>query len=184
MTVPFKEVPGSPPIPDVDAIVQRVQAGAAAKLARGVYPPESLAEVRRDERAFCARDVAGLIPADDIALLHSSWDPLGPHAFTSHRAGVGKLVVGAKRILRRLVRPVAAVSLARQTEFNGAVARLLGAATDDVQSLAADNAALLRRLDEVECRNRQLDARCDQLQVEVRELRARLEPDGDTVRSG
>jgi hypothetical protein len=178
MSVPFRDVPGGPPVPDVDALVRRLQAGVADKLGRGVYTPADLAEVRRIERAIRERADDGPALADDIVRVRTSWDPLGPHTFTSHRVGVGKLVVTAKQWLRRLAMPAAAVTLARQAEFNGAVARLLTGAIHGVQSLDAGNDALLRRLDEMERQHLELHARCDELQIEVRGLQARLASDG------
>lgn len=177
MSVPFKDVPGGPPVPDVDALMQRVRADVTDKLARGVYPAADLEEVRRVERELCERG-GGPAPAEDIARLHALCDPLGPHAFTSHRGAVGNLIVTAKQWLRRFTMPVAAVTLARQAEFNGAVARLLAGASDGVRSLEDRNDALLRRLDELERRNLELASRCDELQAEVRGLQARPGPDG------
>jgi hypothetical protein len=158
--------------------MRRVRAGVADKLGRGVFTPADLEEVRRIEREMRERTEVGPTPADDIVRLRTSWDPLGPHTFTSHRVGAGKLIVTAKQWLRRLAMPVAAVTLARQAEFNSAVARLLAGAIHGVQALDVGNDALLRRLDEMERRNLELHARCVELQMEVRGLQARLEPEG------
>ena len=179
MSVPCRGSDGSPSVPDVDAIMQRVRARVAERLASGVDTPEDLDEVRRIESGVRERADFGPALADDIALVHTALDPLGPHAFTSHRGGVaGGLIVAAKRWLRRLVRPVAAVALVRQAAFNGAVARLLTVASRGVQSLEADNDALLRRLDELERLNRELTSRCDTLQADVRGLQARVDREG------
>ena len=184
MNVPRTMVPGGPPIPDVDALVRQVRAGVADKIGRGVYTQAELEEVGRIERELCERADSGPAPADDFVRVNTLCDPLGPHTFTSHRVGVGNLIVAAKQWLRRLARPVASVTLARQKEFNGAVARLLTAASADVQALEADNEALLRRLGELERRNQELRARCDELKLHVLELKARPEPDGRAVEPG
>lgn len=167
--------PGDAAAPDVDALMERVRAGVADKLARGVYSPADLDEIRRVELEIRERADFGPDPADDIARLHSSWDPLGPHTFTSHRGGVGRLIVKAKGLLRRLVRPVASVALVRQAEFNGAVARLLTGASHGVQTLESSHDALLLKHDELERRHLELHARCGELLTEVRRLQARLE---------
>lgn len=184
MSVPFKEVPGSPPVPDVDALMQRVREGVADKICRGVYAPADLDALRSIEEEPRERSDFGPAPDDDIARLHSSWDPLGPYPFTSHRGRVGRLLVTAKQWLRRLASPVAAVTLARQSEFNGAVARLLPGACHGVQSLEADRDALLRRLNQLECRNLELQARCERLQAEVRGLEARVASGGRAEEPG
>lgn len=178
MSESFKDLQGNSSVPDVDAIMQRVRAGVADKLERGVYTAADLEEMRSLERDLERRADTGATAVDDIARLHASWDPFGPYAFTSHRAFVGNVFVAAKRVLRRLARPVVAITLSRQAEFNGAVARLLTDATNGVRSLEAGDAALLRRLDDLEGRNRGLSERCDRLETEVRGLRARLEADG------
>ena len=173
MKVPFKDVPGEVPVPDVDALMGLVRERVADKLERGVYTPADLDDVRRLEQDLLERTDFGPAPADDIALLHSSWDPLGAHPFTSHRGAIGTLIVGAKQWLRRLVRPVAAVTLVRQVAFNGAVVRLLTGASHGVQSLEAGHQTLLRRFEELERRNLELQARCERLQDELRNLKDR-----------
>lgn len=184
MSVPFKAGDGSPPVPDVDALMQRVRAGIAGKINRGEYAPADLEALRRIEYEPRERTDFGPAPADDIARLHSSWDPLGPYAFTSHRGGIGTLVVAAKQWLRRLARPVAALTLVRQTEFNGAVARLLTGACHGVQSLEAEGESVARRLYDLESRNRELTARCDELQARIDGLQSRLDPEGRAVKPG
>lgn len=182
MSVPFRDVSGGTPVPDVAALVRQVQAGVADKLARGIYTPADLEEVHRIEREIRKRTDAGPAPADDMVRLHTSWDPLGPYTFTSHRGGVGALIVTAKQWLRRLATPLVAATLARQAEFNSAVVRLLTGSMHDVQSIDAGNDALLRKLDEMERRNLELRARIDHLQRQVRGLQDRLEPDGPAER--
>jgi hypothetical protein len=178
MSVPFKQVPGGAPVPDVDALMLRVRARVAAKLRSGADPPETFEEVRRIERELRGRTDCGPAPAADIARLQTSWDPLGPHALASRRAGIGSLVAMAKQLLLRLLRPVAAVVLARQSEFNGAASRLLACAVADVRLLEADNDALLRRLEELERGNLELGARCDELRAQLVDLKALSETGG------
>jgi len=155
--------------PDVDALMERVRAGIAERIAGGVYTQADLEEVRRIELEVRERDDFDAVQAEDIALLHAFWDPLGPYTFTSHRGGIGRLIVAAKRWLRALVRPVAAVTLARQVEFNGAVARLLSAYA------MRNNESLLLKHEDLGRRHRELHARCGELLTEVRRLQARLE---------
>jgi hypothetical protein len=162
--------------PDAEALVRQVRARIAGRLSRGEYAPADLDALRRVEFEPRDRTDFGPAPADDIARLHAAWDPLGPHTFTSHRGALGAVVVAAKQLLRRLARPVAAVTLARQAAFNGAVARLLTGAAHGVQALEADAEALAGRLYELERSNRELSARCDELQAQLQRLQARLGP--------
>jgi O-antigen chain-terminating methyltransferase len=167
--------PGPPGLPDVDALMERVRAGVADRLARGVYTQEELDRVQRIELEIRERADFGPDPADDVAKLHAAWDPLGPHTFTSHRGAAGRLIVAAKTLLRRLVKPVAGVALVRQAEFNGAAARLLTGATHGVETLEASHEALLLKHDELARRHLELVARTGELLTEVRRLQARLE---------
>lgn len=163
------------PRPDVDALMERVRAGIADKLARGVYTQEELDRVARIELEIRERADFGPDPADDVARLHASWDPLGAHEFTSHRGGVGRLIVAAKQLVRRVVKPVAAIALVRQAEFNSAVARLLTAAVHGTEMLEASHDALLAKHDDLARRHLELVARHGDLLAEVRRLQARLE---------
>ncbi len=176
MTTAMPAPPPEPPQrPDVDALMGRVRAGVADKLARGVYTREELDRVASIELEIRERADFGPDLSDDVARLHATWDPLGPHRFTSHRGGVGRLIVAAKQLLRRLVRPVAAVALVRQAEFNGAVARLLTGAVHGSETLEASHDALLLKHDELERRHLELVARHGDLLAELRRLQARLE---------
>jgi O-antigen chain-terminating methyltransferase len=160
--------PGAPGPPDVDALMERVRAGVAEKLASGVYTQADLDEVRRIELEIRERSGFGTDPSDDVARLHNLWDPLGPYTFTSHRGHVGTLIVAAKGLLRKLTKPFAKVALARQTEFNGAVARLFSGTALSVE-------ALLLKYDELVRRHQELHALCGELLAEVRRHQARLE---------
>jgi len=177
----LKGGPEHSPIPDVDAIMQRVQAGVADRNGRGLISAADLEAARRVEDELRQGADSGPAPADDLALLRASSDPLGPYAFTSHRAGIGALIVAAKRSLRRFIRPVAAVVLARQAEFNGAAVRLFVGESRRVHSLAAAVAALQRRADELERGNRELRARCDEMQREISALRGASAPAARTT---
>jgi glycosyltransferase involved in cell wall biosynthesis len=184
VSVPFKDLPGVDVVPDVDALMESVRAGIADKLGRGVLAPADLDQARRGAEALLMSTEPDAASAADVARLHSLWNPLGPYPFSSHRSGAGRLIVAAKRGLRRLVEPVAALTLARQAEFNGAVARLLAGATHGVQSLNAGNPELLRRIDVLERRYQDLYAECDGLRATVRGLQARLEPAGAAGQPG
>ena len=156
----------------------------ADKLGRGDYTPADLEELRRFEHETArAPDAARPRP-----MTSPGCTPRGTRSgrTRSPRTAPASATSSSRPSswLRRLARPVAAVTLARQAEFNGAVARLLTGASRGVQSLEAGNDALLRRLDELERRNLELHARCEELQAEVRGLQARLEPDGRAVKPG
>lgn len=174
MTEPTPEAPGTAAREDVDDLMARVRAGIAEKLARGGYTPADLEQVRGVEFEVRERTDFDQELEADVNLVHAAWDPLGPHVFTSHRGAIGRLVVAAKRALWRVLRPAAAVTLARQAEFNGALARLV-AGRYGVPHLAAGHEQLLLKHDDLESRHRELHARCGELLTEVRRLQARLE---------
>ena len=101
--------------------------------------------------------------------------------FPKHRGDLLEAVVVAKGVVVALL---AAVTLARQAEFNHAVARLLTGAAHGVQSLENGSDVLRHRLGELERANRELQARCDQLQAEVHNLRGRPGPAGHAEEPG
>jgi O-antigen chain-terminating methyltransferase len=122
--------------PDVDALMERVRAGVADKLARGFYTAEEVELVRLMELSVKERKDFGPDLDEGIAFINSHWDPMDSHPITSHRGGaVGRLLVGSKTIVRKLTRPVASLALMRQTEFNGAVTRLLTSALHGLSTL-------------------------------------------------
>jgi O-antigen chain-terminating methyltransferase len=166
------ETPAAPERPDVDDLMARVRAGVAAKLASGVYTHEEIERVRTLALAIRERSELGPDATDDVTRLHETWDPLAPHVFATHRPGLaGRLVVKAKGLLYAALKPVAATVLVRQTEFNGAVTRLLTGATHQLQTLEA----LILKHEELARRHRELQGRHGELLTEVRGLRARLE---------
>jgi hypothetical protein len=167
--------PEAPERPDVDALMERVRAGVAEKLAGGVYTREELDRVAAAALAIREEGDFGPDTGDDVARLHETWDPLGPFAFSSHRGGLGRLIVAAKQAVRAALRPVAAIFLVRQTAFNGAVTRLLTRATNGVNTLEASHDALLLKHDDLARRHLELTGRCGDLLAEVRRLQARLE---------
>jgi len=62
-----------------------------------------------------------------LVRLNDGWDTAADPVITSHRAGVGRLIVGAKTLLRKVTRPYITMILARQVEFNGTLLQLLNA---------------------------------------------------------
>jgi O-antigen chain-terminating methyltransferase len=62
-----------------------------------------------------------------LARLNDGWDTAAEPVITSHRAGVGALIVAAKKLLRRATRPYITLVLARQVDWNGALLQLLNA---------------------------------------------------------
>jgi O-antigen chain-terminating methyltransferase len=64
---------------------------------------------------------------EHLERLNDSWDTAAEPVIASHRAGVGAVIVAAKRLLRRVTRPYITLILARQVEFNSALLHLLNA---------------------------------------------------------
>jgi len=129
---------------DVDALVAELRREAAemrAALGATALPPE-------EDRATALRAVAGsagegaagfarLVDASRLAALSALADP-GDVDFQSHRVRLGRGVVAAKQLLRRLLTPI----LDRQAAFNRAT----------VQSFAAFEEELASRLQGIERR--------------------------------
>jgi O-antigen chain-terminating methyltransferase len=85
-----------------------------------------------------------------LGVLNDGWDTAADPVITSHRAGVGYLIVSAKRLLRKLTRPYITLILARQVEFNSTLLHLLNSFVlpirDEVQGGLS---ALTRRIEDL-----------------------------------
>ena len=64
---------------------------------------------------------------EHLEQLNDGWDTAAEPVIASHRAGVGAVIVAAKKLLRRVTRPYITLILARQVEFNSALLHLLNA---------------------------------------------------------
>jgi hypothetical protein len=106
---------------DVHALVDDIQAGVAAKRARGEYPKELLDDLSREFEI--AND-----PPEVLSLIQSS------RPLRSDKPVIGKVVVKGKKAVRRLlawyVHPIAA----DQTRFNDAITRELRSLERRVQA--------------------------------------------------
>lgn len=175
--------------PDVDALMARVRAGVEEKVAAGIYTREELARIEKLALEIQQGTAFGPETKGQIARLRDNWDPLLPYPFTSHRAGVGRLIAGAKRAVQPALRPLASVMLSRQADFNAAVAGLLAPAFLGVQrmqetydavqktndTLLEGFQALLDHHEELARRHRDLAEDCADLRRELRHLQARVE---------
>jgi O-antigen chain-terminating methyltransferase len=142
---------------DVEALIEDLRREAAEMrrtLGPSALPPE-------EDRATALRAIAGarleapggttdgapgvrLLEANRLATLGALADP-GDVEFRSHRASLGRGIVAAKRLLRRLLTPI----LDRQAAYNRAV----------VQSFVALEEEVARRLDVLERQLGQLERR-------------------------
>lgn len=113
--------------PDVAALLARVDEEVRRKKEEGFYDP---AEVRKvEEMAVTLSQAADDGASAELSLRHSAlkdlWDPKAC-AVDSHRGGLaGKLVVAAKRLLHKATKPYINLVLARQTQFNDELVKLL-----------------------------------------------------------
>ena len=64
---------------------------------------------------------------EHLERVNDGWDTAAEPVITSHRKGIGAVIVGAKRLLRRVTRPYITMILARQVEFNSSILHLLNA---------------------------------------------------------
>jgi len=64
---------------------------------------------------------------EHLEQLNDGWDTAAEPVIASHRAGIGAVIVAAKKLLRRVTRPYITLILARQVDFNSALLHLLNA---------------------------------------------------------
>jgi SAM-dependent methyltransferase len=179
--------PGDDGTVDVARLMEDLRARVRERKASGFYSEE---EVRRITQMELELAEAAPGYQDDVeqqlARLNDGWDVAAEPTITSHRPGVGALIVAAKRFLRLVTRPYITLILARQVDFNATLLQLLNAfvlpARDVTRRLEELGLALQERLT-VEHGERQrgqrdlaerlaaLAARVERLQAEVERQR-------------
>jgi hypothetical protein len=111
---------------DVHALVAEIQAGVAAKRARGEYPAELLNDLDRDFDITATND-----PPEVLSLIQSS------RPLRSDKPVIGKVVVVIKKVMRRSLAWYIQPVTADQTRFNDAITRELRALQRRVEALEA-----------------------------------------------
>lgn len=124
---------------------------------------------------------------EHLEQLNDGWDTAAEPVIASHRAGVGAVIVAAKKLLRRVTRPYITLILARQVEFNSALLHLLNAFVLPVRD---GMASLTRRLEDLSLdlqerltvehgerqrRDREVAERLGVLTARLEDLRAEVE---------
>jgi O-antigen chain-terminating methyltransferase len=132
---------------DVARLMEEIRERVRERRAAGFYSED---EVRRI--AQMELEVTEVVPAfqseieQHLALLNDAWDTAAEPVITSHRGkGVGSLIVGGKRLLRRLTRPYIRLVLKPQVEFNGVLLRLLNAFVLPVRDQLREGLVSLQR---------------------------------------
>lgn len=172
---------------DAGRLMEEIKARVRERRASGFYSED---EVRRITQMEI--ELAESAPTfqdeleEHLERLNDDWDTAAEPVIQSHRAGVGAVIVGAKKLLRRITRPYITLILSRQVEFNSALLQLLNAfvlpvrdglatltrrhedlSLDLQERLTVEHAERLRRDREVAERLGALAARVEDLRAEV-----------------
>jgi SAM-dependent methyltransferase len=113
---------------DAGRLMEEIKERVRERRASGFYSED---EVRRITQMEI--ELAESAPAFQDELeghleqLNDGWDTAAEPVITSHRSGVGAIIVASKKLLRRVTRPYITLILARQVEFNSALLHLLNA---------------------------------------------------------
>ena len=113
---------------DAGRLMEEIKARVRERRASGFYSED---EVRRITQMEI--ELAESAPTfqdeleEHLEQLNDGWDTAAEPVIASHRAGVGAVIVAAKKLLRRVTRPYITLILARQVEFNSALLHLLNA---------------------------------------------------------
>jgi SAM-dependent methyltransferase len=120
------DTPASEGTVDAARLMEEIKERVRERRASGFYSEE---EVRRITQMELELTESTPTFSDEIeqhlVRLNDGWDTAADPVITSHRAGVGGLIVGAKKLLRRVTRPYITLILARQVEFNSTLLQLL-----------------------------------------------------------
>jgi SAM-dependent methyltransferase len=185
-------VSGPPESVDVGRLMEEIKERVRQRRASGFY---SEPEVRRI--AQMELEVTEATPTfreeveHHLGALNDAWDVLRDPLISSHRPGIGRLIVGAKRLLWRLARPYTRLALQRQEEFDTKLLHLMNAFVLPVRDQLRDGfAGLARRTEELSlsmherltlaqtdglARHRELARRVEALTGELTDLRAALD---------
>jgi SAM-dependent methyltransferase len=162
---------------DVDALMDKVRDTVAQRIRDGVYTREEADEVARMELSVRERRDFGVDLDEHVAWLHANWDPTGPFAITSHRPMAGRFIVGAKKVLWKVMRPFAYLVLMKQSSFNARLTQLLTASLpslrDNQQGMEERFEDFLLKNYELARQNRELHRRIDALAAEVARVGSR-----------
>jgi SAM-dependent methyltransferase len=113
---------------NVAQLMEEIKARVRQRRASGYYSEEEVRRVAQMEL-----EVGEVVPAQreelehHLAALNDSWDLLREPVVASHRPVVGRVIVGLKRLMLRLMRPYTTLALQRQLDFNTALLHLLNA---------------------------------------------------------
>jgi SAM-dependent methyltransferase len=113
---------------NVAQLMEEIKARVRQRRASGYYSEEEVRRVAQMEL-----EVGAVVPGlreeleHHLAALNDSWDPLREPVVASHRPVVGRVIVGFKRLMLRLMRPYTTLALQRQLDFNTTLLHLLNA---------------------------------------------------------
>ena len=133
---------------DIEVIQEAIRARVAVREAAGF--PVSASEVKEAAEAR-------LVPLADWDFPRATWAAMWPpnlqpwnldqdFPIRSHRGGVGRVLVAAKRLLRRLLRLAARPLVTQQVEINRALALMAATLADQTAADRLHLAAIERRL--------------------------------------
>jgi SAM-dependent methyltransferase len=137
---------------NVAQLMEEIKARVRQRRASGYYSEEEVRRVAQMEL-----EVGEVVPGlreeleHHLAALNDSWDALREPVVTSHRPGVGRVIVGFKRLMLRLMRPYTTLALQRQLDFNTTLLHLLNAFVLPVRDKFPELASqLVARVNQVE----------------------------------
>jgi O-antigen chain-terminating methyltransferase len=177
---------------DVARLMEDIKERVRQRRAAGSYSDDEVRRITQMELEIT--DVTGIKDEleQHIASLNDTWDTAAEPLITSHRRGVGPLIVATKRLLVRASRPYVRLVLGRQIEFNSTLLHLLNPFVLPVRDGLG---ALARRLEQLSLeiherltveheerrqRHRELAERVERLAQELAGLRAAV----DQARTG
>ncbi|MBW2617333.1 MAG: methyltransferase domain-containing protein [Deltaproteobacteria bacterium] len=174
-------------------IMLRAEEGRRAHLAAGVYTAEEEDWVAGLELKLPRPEASIIRRLEEVqARVNQSFDPLVMPQIFSHRPGLGRLIVAAKRLVFKLTRFYSTMILTRQADFNRQTVETLNDMVEaHRQALEQNRIArqemelLIDQLEETEGRLRQgLEESEERLKRELDEIRQRTVRLGRTLKEG
>ena len=111
---------------NVEKIMEEIRETIRKKKEMGLYTDEEVDSVSGMKlRINVDNPGKSHVPESSLRNIQEKWDPTGAEPIVSHRELLGPMIVICKKILRKLLKPVAKILFARQTQFNLELLRIL-----------------------------------------------------------
>ena len=140
----------------------------------GVQEPEN---VTPDASVSSGANMHQLLPLNSLwSKLQELWQQGGDRPITTHRKGLGRVVVGLKKILKPLVEFPLSHRIQAQRDMDTMMVQMLGTLKENMETLSHDiqQLSLVNTTESILQSQQQMQANLNQLQVQIQQTEIKL----------